>query len=239
MKKAAIIVAVVLLVLYLIAGYFIGGLPVASKVMGSNKPVDLGIEISVDGAYQGLDAMGQPTTVEELQEIVDNPDSFGTVQTTLTEEEASSLMALNNAPDFPARLTQIKFNDNGTMESSGIIWLDKFPAFLARNGVSSEGIEKVMGYIGFMDSTTYYIKGTFSISNNNVDLDMDSVKVGRINIPTGVINDNRGSVENTVSNILTNNGYNIRSLYVSDGKVNVDMDQPLGSIVPWLHYVQS
>lgn len=96
-----------------------------------------------------------------------------------------------------------------------------------------------MGYIGFMDSTTYYIKGTFSISNNNVDLDMDSVKVGRINIPTGVINDNRGSVENTVSNILTNNGYNIRSLYVSDGKVNVDMDQPLGSIVPWLHYVQS
>jgi hypothetical protein len=239
MKKAAIVIVVIVLVLYLIAGYFIGGLPVASKIMGSNQPVDLGIEISVDGAYQGLDALGQPTTVEKLQEIADNPDSFGTVQTTLTEEEASSLMALNNAPDFPARLTQIKFNDDGTMESSGIIWLDKFPAFLARNGVSSEGIEKVMGYIGFMDSTTYYIKGTFSISNNNVDLDMDSVKVGRISLPTGVINDNRGSVENTISNILTNNGYNIRSLYVSDGKVNVDMDQPLGSIVPWLHYVQS
>ena len=239
MKKAAIIVAIVLLVLYLIAGYFIGGLPVASKIMGSNKPVDLGVEISVDGAYQGLDALGQPTTVAELQEIVDNPDSFGTVQTTLTEEEASSLMALNNIPDFPARLTQIKFNDDGTVESSGIIWLNKFPTFLSRNGVSSEGIEKVMGYIGFMDSTTYYMKGTFSISNNNVDLNMDSVKVGRISLPTGIINDNKGSVENTVSNILTNNGYNIRSLYVSDGKVNVDMDQPLGSIVPWLHYVQS
>ncbi len=239
MKKAAIVTAVVLLVLYLIAGYFIGGLPIASKIMGSNQPVDLGIEISVDSAYQGLDALGQPTTVEELQEIADNPDSFGTVQTTLTEEEASSLMALNNIPDFPARLTQIKFNDDGTIESSGIIWLDRFPTFLARNGVSSEGVEKVMGYIGFMDSTTYYMKGTFSISNNNVDLDMDSVKVGRISLLTGIINDNKGSVENTISNILTNNGYNIRSLYVSDGKVNVDMDQPLGSIVPWLQYVQS
>ena len=239
MKKAAIIIGIVLLVLYLIAGYFIPGLPISSKIMGSNKPVDLGIEISVDGAYQGLNALGQPTTVEELQEIVDNPDSFGTVQTTLTEEEASSLMALNNAPDFPARLTQIKFNDDGTIESSGVIWIDKFPAFLARNGVSSEGVEKVMGYIGFMDSTTYYMKGTFSISNNNVDLNMDSIKVGRIGIPTGVINDNKGSVGNTISNILTNNGYTIRSLYVSDGKVNVDMDQPLGSIVPWLHYVQS
>ena len=211
MKKAAIVTAVVLLVLYLIAGYFIGGLPIASKIMGSNQPVDLGIEISVDSAYQGLDALGQPTTVEELQEIADNPDSFGTVQTTLTEEEASSLMALNNIPDFPARLTQIKFNDDGTIESSGIIWLDRFPTFLARNGVSSEGVEKVMGYIGFMDSTTYYMKGTFSISNNNVDLDMDSVKVGRISLLTGIINDNKGSVENTISNILTNNGYNIRS----------------------------
>lgn len=238
MKKAAIIVAIVLLVLYLIAGYFIGGLPVASKIMGSNKPVDLGVEISVDGAYQGLGALGQPTTVEELQKIADDPGSFGTVQTTLTEEEASSLMALNQVPDFPAKLTQIKFNDDGTVESSGIIWIDRFPAFLARNGVSSEGVEKVMGYIGFMDSTTYYIKGTFSISNNNVDLNMDSIKVGRIGIPTGVINDNKGSVENTISNILTNNGYTIRSLYVSDGKVNVDMDQPLGSIVPWLHYIQ-
>lgn len=239
MKKAAIIIGIVLLVLYLVAGYFIGGLPVASKIMGSNKPVDLGIEISVDSAYQGLDALGQPTTVEELQEIVDNPDSFGTVQTTLSEEEASSLMALNQIPDFPARLTQIKFNDDGTFESSGMIWIDKFPTFLARNGVSSEGVEKVMGYIGFMDSTNYYMKGTFSITNNNVDLNMDSVKVGRISLPTGIINDNRGSVENTISNMLTNNGYNIRSMYVSDGKVNVDMDQPLGSIVPWLHFIQS
>lgn len=239
MKKAAIIIGIVLLVLYLVAGYFIGGLPIASKIMGSNKPVDLGIEISVDSAYQGLDALGQPTTVEELQEIVDNPDSFGTVQTTLSEEEASSLMALNQIPDFPVRLTQIKFNDDGTFESSGMIWIDKFPTFLARNGVSSEGVEKVMGYIGFMDSTNYYMKGTFSITNNNVDLNMDSVKVGRISLPTGIINDNRGSVENTISNMLTNNGYNIRSMYVSDGKVNVDMDQPLGSIVPWLHFIQS
>ena len=239
MKKAAIVIAVIFLVLYLVAGYFIGGLPVVSKIMGSNEPLDLGVEISVDDAYQGLDALGQPTTVEELQEIADNPDSFGTVQTTLTEEEASSLIALNNAPDFPARLTQIKFNDDGTIESSGIIWLDKFPAFLSRNGVSSKGIEKVMGYVGFMDSTTYYMKGTFSISNNNVDLNMDSVKVGRVSIPAGVINDNKGSVENTVSDIFTNNGYYIRSLYVSDGKVNIDMDQPLGSIVPWLGYVQS
>lgn len=239
MKKAAIIIGIVLLVLYLVAGYFIGGLPIASKIMGSNKPVDLGIEISVDSAYQGLHALGQPTTVEELQKIADNPDSFGTVQTTLSEEEASSLMALNQIPDFPVRLTQIKFNDDGTFESSGMIWIDKFPTFLARNGVSSEGVEKVMGYIGFMDSTNYYMKGTFSITNNNVDLNMDSVKVGRISLPTGIINDNRGSVENTISNMLTNNGYNIRSMYVSDGKVNVDMDQPLGSIVPWLHFIQS
>ena len=90
MKKVVLIIAIVLLVLYLIAGYFIVGLPVASKIMGSNNPVDFGVEISVDSAYQGLDALGQPTTVEELQEIVDNPGSLGTVQTTLTEEEASS-----------------------------------------------------------------------------------------------------------------------------------------------------
>jgi len=238
MKKAVIIIVIVLGALYLTAGYFLGMVPGASRLMGTNKPIDLGVEISVDSAYQGLGSLGQPANVEELRKIADNPDSFGTVQTTLTEEEASSLMSLNQAADFPARLTQIKFNDDGSIESSGVIWIDRFSKFLARNGVSSAAVEKVIGYIGFMDSTTYYVKGTFSITNNNVDLDMDSLKVGRINIPIGVINDNKGSVENTISNILTNNGYTIRSLYISNGKVNVDMDQPLGSIVSWLNFVQ-
>lgn len=238
MKKAVIVIVIILGALYLTAGYFLGMVPGASRLMGTNKPIDLGVEISVDRAYQGLGSLGQPVNVEELRVIADDPDSFGTVQTTLTEEEASSLMALNQAADFPARLTQIKFNDDGSIESSGVIWIDRFSKFLARNGVSSDAVEKVIGYIGFMDSTTYYVKGTFSITDNNVDLEMDSLKVGRINIPMGVINDNKGSVENTISNILTNNGYTIRSLYISNGKVNVDMDQPLGSIVSWLNFVQ-
>jgi len=238
MKKALIFVAIIHCALYFTAGYFLGMVPGASRIMGTNKPIDLGVEISTDSAYQGLGVLGQPVNVEELRGIADDPDSFGTVQTTLTEEEASSLMALNQAPDFPAKMTQIKFNDDGSIESSGVIWVDRFSKFLARNGVSSNAVEKVIGYIGFMDSTTYYVKGTFSITNNNVDLHMDNIKIGRINVPMGVINDNKGSIENTISNILTNNGYTIRSLYVSNGKVNVDMDQPLGSIVSWLHFVQ-
>ena len=237
MKRTLLIIVIVLGGLYLIAGYFLGNVPVASKLLGTNKPIDLGVELSVDEAYEGLDALGHPTSIEELQEIAENPESYGTVKTSLSEEEASSLMAINQAPDFPARLTQMKFYDDGSMETSGMIWINKLPDFLARNGVSSEGISKVMEYVGFMDSANYYMKGKFSITNNYVTMDVDTFKIGRITIPSGVINDNKGYVENTVSDIIVNNGYTIRSLTISDGKVNVDMDQPLGSIVPWLNMV--
>ena len=78
------IVLAVVVVLYFVAGYFLGNLPIASSLFGTNKPRDLGIEITTDSAYAGLSNLNHPTTLEELQAVIDDPSEFTSVETSMT-----------------------------------------------------------------------------------------------------------------------------------------------------------
>ena len=63
------IVAGVLIGAYFVAGYFLGNLPIASDLLGTNKQRDLGIEISVASANTGLIALNKPTTNDDSRWI--------------------------------------------------------------------------------------------------------------------------------------------------------------------------
>ena len=60
MKKLIVIVSVLVvicLVVLFAAGYFLGNIPVISGLLGTNKAVDLGAEISLEQSYAGLEAL--------------------------------------------------------------------------------------------------------------------------------------------------------------------------------------
>ncbi|MDP2728858.1 MAG: hypothetical protein Q8O55_00020 [Dehalococcoidales bacterium] len=240
MKKViwlGVLMAVVI-VAYFIAGYFMGNLPVASRLLGTNQPRDLGIELSVDNAFDGLSSLNHPLSTADLQAIIDNPGIYTTVKTTITDEQASSLIS---TIDFPVKLVQIKFGPGGSVESSGIINISQFQDLMTRAGASSEVINTVMDYVSKMDWAIYYVSGQFGISNNQVSLDVDKLEIGRIVVPESLqeqLNDNMGSVERYISNVLTAQGYNIREMSVTDGQIRMDMDRPLSSLEPWLKFVQ-
>jgi hypothetical protein len=232
------ILLVVLIAVYFVAGYFLGNLPIASNIFGTNKPRDLGITLSTENAFSGLSALNHPTTTTELQAIVDDPSTFTTVKTSLTDEQASSMISMT---DFPIKLVQIKFGDDGKIETSGIINTRDLQQVLGGIETDNDVVNTVLNYVNKMEWIIFYASGECSIHNNDVSLAIDKIEFGRIGIP-GTIRDqlqnNIGSVENFVSKTLTSQGFNIRELSVSNGKMNLDMDRPLSSMGPWLDFIE-
>jgi len=241
MKKLIIVVCILVflgLVGLFIAGYFLGNVPVVSKLLGANKSVQLGVKISTDSAYQGLKDLKMPTTAQELTAISKNQQTYKTVKTTLTQEEVSSLLALGNIPDFPLKLTQVKFNPDGTIESSGVMDIAELKIFLKKNGIANDVIEQINNYVKVDGKVNYYAKGTCKIDNNKVTMNLSSVQIGKISLPDSLIGSS-GQVGNYISNSLVKEGYNVRKMAVSNGKLELDADRPLNSLEPWLKFVHN
>jgi hypothetical protein len=240
MKKLVIILSVVAglaIIIFFVAGYFLGNVPLASSLLGTNKPRNLGVNISVDNAYRGIKDFKCPSTPQDVADIIKNPKSYTTIKTTLTSEEASSLLSLGGIPDCPFKETQIKFGPDGNAQVSGVLDVTALQKFLRNMGVSGDNLDIIMGYVKNAKYLNFYIDANCSVVNNRVTGKINTLQVGRINLPDSVIQ-NKGSIANYVSDTLTSNGYNIRNLTISDGKVNIDMDRPLSSVQNWLKFVQ-
>ena len=241
MKKLIVVISVIIVVLLVgifVAGYFLGNVPIASKLLGTNKPKDLGVVISVDNAYSGLQDMKCPLTPQAVEELIKNPKSYTTVKTSLTSDEASSMLALGDIPGFPLRMTQIKFGANGSAQVSGVINTEDLQKALQEGGASSETVDKVMGYVKNAKYLNFYADGNLSVKNNQISGHFNSAKIGNISIPGDMISSIEPGITSAVANGLKKQGYNIRSLTISEGKVDLDMDRPLGSIQNWLKFVQ-
>jgi hypothetical protein len=241
MKKFVIILAVIeglALIAFLVAGYFLGNVPVASALLGTNKAKDLGVKITADNVYAGLKNFKIPTTVNELEAIQKNPRSYTAVKTTLTQDEISSLFALGDIPDFPLRATQIKLGVDGSVQASGVLDTEKLQKYLKDMGVSGGAMDKIMGIVKTVQYINFYADGNLSIENNRLSGDIKSVKLGNIGVPDGLLQNNEAAIGDFVSKSLSKGGYNIRKLTISEGKVNLDMRRPLGSEKYWLKFVQ-
>lgn len=242
MKKfltGVFVFALILIALYFVAGYFLGNLPIASDLLGTNKPKDLGIEISTESAVSALKSLGKPMTASDLQKIAANKTAYTKVKSSMTEEEASSLVSLADLPNFPFKMVQLKFGDNGEVKSSGVINIADLEKSLQSYGASGEVIDKVMGFAKNAKYINFYAEGTCSIKNNQITADINKLELGKIGLPEDLVNNNEGTVANYVENSLTKSGYNIRSMTISNGKVNFDMDRPISSIQPWLKFVKT
>jgi hypothetical protein len=241
MKKwliALIVLVVIGLAIFFVAGYFLGNVPIASKLLGTNKSRDLGVTLSTEAAYSALSALDKPVTADELIALRNNPSSYTSVRATLTESEASSLLAIGQIPDFPFRLTQLKFGDNGAVQASGVIDTAALQKALQDANASGEIVDKVMGIVKTAKYVNFYIDGTCSIVNNRVDATISKAEIGKIGLPVDIVQNNSASIANGVANELRSRGYNIRSMTITNGKVALDMDRPISSINPWLDMVQ-
>lgn len=231
MKVKKLIIPCCLLVVILIAivagiilllGYF-GLIPSVSKMLKTDRPRDLGISVTEEARKYNLEVIGEwnkYTTEGKDTEV----QYLGEVQRdiTLTSEQ---LTTLANEVDWkydPISDLQIRLGEDGTIEGSGLLHVDKIKDFIVKNGVSTEEVDKVIEKFGLDGKTfPFYVQLSLSANENEITWEAQKVEIGRLNIPISSIEPYKDSLDSLIQNRLEQipNLY-INKIEIKDGKVN-------------------
>ena len=191
MKKLLLIVSTLIILLILALSYF-GLIPVVSTAFGFNKPKDLGVSFSP----QNLDQANQKTkvSIETLPDQTSIEKSLiyqgsHSTQMTLSSEEITAMANNSKWKYNPLSQVQVKINGDGTAEASGLIDFNSARQYALALGVSSKDIDLALEK--FPIPTTkfpFYLKGTGGVENNQIQLNVTSLKLSNIPIPSNLIN---------------------------------------------------
>lgn len=230
----------IVLAAFLVLGY-LGFIPWLSSKMGTGKPRDLGVELTVENAYAGAETMQIPTTPSDLKDVIKNPDKYKRFNATQTSDQASSMILIgqDGIPSWPLSLVQIRFNGDGTAEASGILNSGQAVPFMLSAGVSESDAGRVMDALKFAGQAPFYVKGTCSVTNNAVDLSLSEIQVGRLTVPASWYQGKEDRGTPYITNLLSNNGFMVESLTTGDDSVSFKGTQPLSAMEPWLKLVGS
>ena len=215
---------------------WLGLMPGVSRLIGP-EPRDLGVELSVDEAYSGAEAFNVPDTLSDLERLRDDPEAFTRFDATLSSEQASSLLLLgqDEIPNWPVKFVQLRFNEDGTAEASGILEIGTTQTFLADNlGIPADAIEEAVRWVRFVDSTSFYVKGTCGVRDNSVDLSLSEVQIGRFTVPEGWYQGRESAGTRYVDAALAHEGFDVQNVTVAGGAVQAQGTRPLESLIPWL-----
>jgi hypothetical protein len=164
---------------------YMGYIPAIAKLLGTNKPKDLGIRFTeqdhIDARAKGkVEWSTLPATSSDELSI----QRFGKhdVDIELTSSQASSLM--NNRPwkYWPYQNIQVKFNADGSAEVSGGLNKTVVPSYAAAIGIPKVAIEFAMKLLP--PSPVFYLKMRTSLKDNHVAIfEPQSFELNRIPMP--------------------------------------------------------
>jgi hypothetical protein len=204
---AIAIVIVALVVIGVVVAGSTGLVPIVSDLMGTNKPRELGVSFSETNYASGLSKVpGASVTNPQYLCIGCEYTSSGQVptKTTFTAEEFSAMLNKRNDGTIgPVSDIEIKFNEDGTVETSAMV-----------DTTGIEGVPELKGPI--------YAKGKIdSFTSKSLEIDLESAEFGRVGIPA----DQNPQVEDAVNEALKkafeqNPGLSINNIEVtSEGLV--------------------
>jgi len=237
LKTLFIILLVIIIVIVLILGY-LGFIPGLSTIFGSDKPRDLGIK------YVKADYVSAAQKNKVSINVIDSASSpeaslkwtgANQVNSSWTSEEVTATINANSADwaYFPMKDVQFKVNNDGSVEASGILSFDKLKGYAEATKVSQYNIDSVSKILDEFkiprEPVPFYIKGNLEIKNNNVDVEVPKLEIGRLPIPQSLYEPAKSSFESFAKEQLDGGGYGsfyIKSLNFDNGKLNFDGTLP-------------
>lgn len=192
MKTFGRIIGWLVVVIFLTIFYIFGALgyiPGLSKVLGAEKPRDLGItyteaDFATARAKSQLQYIELPSTNPPELSII----RAGTRPITTSWNSAEMTSLLNDRPwkYWPISDVQLRINDDGSVELSGVVDRDILKGYAAAIGVSPE---VATGVISFLPpKSAFYIKATTSLKDNKVNnFEIQSVSYGKMIIPVSIL----------------------------------------------------
>lgn len=223
------VVAVVLVVLAL--GYF-GFVPGLSTLLGGDKPRDLGVRFTqADLESYHTKRQGQVVLTTPGAPPADSMAYAGSVdvRASYTSEELTAVAAerAGQWAYWPITDWQVKIGQDGTVETSGVIRMDRALGYAAAMGFPQETVQQAMGALKVVaGNPTFYVRGTGSVTNNRVSLNIQQAQIGRLPVPASLISSNMGAIAAAGEQILDRSGVTIRSASFAGGQLHFDGTQP-------------
>lgn len=240
MKKVlliiGIIVAVLIIAAVLLLGYF-GFIPSIAKLMGTDKPRDLGITYTEEDLKSATKKT--KAEVKVLKKSTAPEKSLKTAGSERAEFEITSaeFTALtnnyaNNWGYYPAQNMQIKINEDGTGECSGLVQVDKIIGFIQATGnkYSEEDIQKALDYLRLSreDSMPFYFKISGRAADNQIkEITPEKLEIGRFPIPSSILDRALPEIISFGNSQIENfAGLNVEDASIEDGKVSFKGEIP-------------
>lgn len=205
MKKVLIIVGVVILGIILILvliGAYLGVVPGLSKLFV--KQVDLGVASS-EGSdlvlYEEIGLTGDALSVSNLndKELVYSGEKE--LEKTFSSDEMSSMLSGWGERYYytPVKNVQVKVSEDGTVEFSAILIVDRAVSLAKMLGYTDEQIDAAQKYAKFVSNEIpFYGKGTGGAKNNQVTVNADTLKAGNISLPEEYKDEVNGAIEDAI-----------------------------------------
>ena len=227
LRNLLIGIGVFVLLIVLALGYM-GFMPGVSAIFGSSTPKDLGVRYTAQDFKNVQAIMGGNLQVLPADTPSNNSiQYFGLkhVSVSFSNEELTAIANNGKWKYRPTRDVQIKISPNGTVEMSGIIIKDNVGTVAQVYGYTADDLKSAESAIGFIPGNpTFYVKGTASVVNNQISINIDELQIGKIDAKNLITSDQAQSIiDNGISNVP---GLNIQSLTFSDGKLNFNGTMP-------------
>jgi hypothetical protein len=186
----------IILIVLILAGVGVGGyygfVPVVSDIFGSNKPRDLGVSYTAaDNDNYNLKSKATITVKKVEQELPSDElmefSGKADIDVSFTQEEFTA--RANNVawPHFPFENSQVKINDDGTIEVSTVLKVEKIEKFLLAVGYDRETVSKAKSGLDkasiLSKRPPVYFKARPGVKNNKSSFDLISAEIGRIQVP--------------------------------------------------------
>src|SRR5450830_79222 len=233
------VVGLIVIVILVILGLgYLGFVPGVSKILGSDKPRNLGITYYTDADLKPITSKNHVQRIV-LESAPDIKSSFvlkGTqaINNVFTDKEITARLGQESDWLFnPFTNVQVKIGKDGTVEASGVVRVDRLRGYAEATGVSSQEIEAISKgmdkYKVPRISFPAYVKGSLSIENNKLNIDRSELYIGKIPVAKALYGQAKSAFEGFVYERLTSGGYGslyVKSLSFSNGKMSFSGNIP-------------
>lgn len=189
-KIALSIVGVVLILLLVGIFTIIGRMPFLTDMVYTQK--DLGVTPDTSLLEPFYEEIGFDDRLEETRSSGSNPTYSGEidVDVTMDNDQVNAWISTyaNEWADMPFESPQFVANEDGTMEGSAMLSLEKAIGFAKYLGYSDEEIEKAKSFVSWFDgSMPVYVKGNGSIIDDQISLDISDAQIAFYSPPQSLL----------------------------------------------------
>lgn len=202
----------------------LGQVPLLSSAIGA-APKDLGISINKADSDVSQSKVGtQVVTLSPTTPLYEDYRLEGKKPADISFDSKEATALVNNRAwaNYPFKSVQIRINSDGSIETSGIITVKKAMPYAVALGYSESDIKKAMDKYHLPSlEIPFYLKGTGSIINNQVALDVSQAKIGAIPLPSSIVATAQNEAENLIEDIIYRHrdNFNCESLQVENNQI--------------------